>query len=85
MFSIVACKKYRPMQIRVVNHGDKDIQELINGFNSMECVICGPCSHVEMCWSNWHTIIGNPIESEDLAVSTAEKLVEENTTLYKFV
>lgn len=62
MFGLVSCKKYDPMTLRIVDFGDDitkviQAQEKLNKSEKMECMICGPLSHVELAWEGYHKVI----------------------------
>lgn len=61
MLALVSCKKFHPNTLRVVDFGEniittKDAEEKLDNFKAMECILCGPCSHVEMSWRGWYTV-----------------------------
>lgn len=45
MFHVITCRKYTRQTIRIVNADDVDA--MLAG-DMGECLLCGPCSHVEL-------------------------------------
>ena len=47
MYHILSCRKFSRQTLRIVDTGETSI-EAVMGAPMGECLICGPCSHVEV-------------------------------------
>ena len=74
MFAVVSCRKYSQNVMRVANVAQLDtvekVQAVLNDSPAMECRICGPMSHVELQWADYHTA-HSVHESEEEATQSA--------------
>ena len=84
MLAVVSCNKYLPKTVRIADVGDvtkEEAQAMLDKCQTMECPICGPCSHVELTWKgylNVHSVHEHIDEAHDAAVAL-------DPETYKFV
>jgi hypothetical protein len=81
MFVVLACNKYSPKQLRVADIGDSDPDTVVKGINTMECIVCGPCSHVEFTWTGYLSVLSQH-DNVDSALKSADDLAA--TKEYRF-
>ena len=84
-FCVLSCNKYTKQTVRIVDFGDADPEERIKKMNHGECILCGPCSHVEIGdWSTYYTIHTRH-ETRREAIIEACDMTEREPNKYKFI
>ena len=74
MFHVITCKKYTRQTIRIVNVDD--IDSAMDG-DMGECLLCGPCSHVELGRRKDYWTVHSSHVTELEATSAAWSKVDE--------
>jgi len=76
MIAVISCNKYHRKITRLADVGDRDTfaaKVFLNSLGPMECIICGPCSHVELGWEGRLRVHGC-YDDVDAAKVAAQKL-----------
>ncbi len=79
MFHVIACRKYTQQTIRLVNADSLD--DMLKG-DMGECLLCGPCSHVELGPRKDYWTVLSSHDDEDSATVAAWESHDGNPDKY---
>lgn len=83
-FAVISCKKYTRQTLRIVETDDPTtLKDRLDKLRNMECILCGPMSHVELSWHNWF-IIHSILPSLDEAKIYAKGLTTSHPDSFSY-
>ena len=81
MYHILSCRKFSRQTLRIVDTGETSI-EAVMGAPMGECLICGPCSHVEVGQSSDYWTNHGGYETLEDATIAAWEIADDNKGTY---
>jgi hypothetical protein len=73
MFCLIKCREFNRPEIRVADMGERSFEDVAEF--SGECLICGPCSHVEFSMRGYWSNLGE-FQTESAALAALDDALE---------